>query len=212
MFKIIIVLFVGGSLATLINILVSKIINYINKKKVKRNSLNYIVLTIIILVVLYISYMNFSSKHNLIIAVVFDSIIIIGSYVDYKYKVIPNKFVLISFVIGVISLILTRKLMIDNIYGMVIGGMILLIIAIMPGGLMGGGDVKYMVLIGLFLGIEKTIFAICISFVLGSVIALILIIFRFKKLKDTIAFGPILSIGSFIAYTYYDSVIDKIIF
>lgn len=67
---------------------------------------------------------------------------------------------------------------------------------------MGGGDVKLGFLIGLVNGFPYNIVAIISGFVLGAVYCLILMGFRKKTLKDTIAFGPFLILGSVITLFY----------
>ena len=67
---------------------------------------------------------------------------------------------------------------------------------------MGGGDIKLGFLISLVNGFPYNIVAIFLGFVLGAIYSLILIGFRRKTLKDTIAFGPFL-IGASVITLFY---------
>lgn len=67
---------------------------------------------------------------------------------------------------------------------------------------MGGGDIKLGFLIGLVNGFPYNVVAIFLGFVLGAIYSLILIGFRKKSLKDTIAFGPFL-IGASVITLFY---------
>jgi prepilin signal peptidase PulO-like enzyme (type II secretory pathway) len=57
---------------------------------------------------------------------------------------------------------------------------------------MGLGDVKLALLLGLVLGWPKILVAYFIAFLTGSLIGVILILSKKKRLKDKIAFGPFL--------------------
>lgn len=76
------------------------------------------------------------------------------------------------------------------------GGIIALII-IFTGG-MGWGDAELFVLAGLFLGIKLTVLAMFISFVVGGITGLLLVLLKIKSRKDYIPFGPFISISAVI--------------
>ncbi|MEM5769505.1 MAG: A24 family peptidase, partial [Bacillota bacterium] len=66
----------------------------------------------------------------------------------------------------------------------------------------GGGDIKMMAWIGLFLGLKMTLLALFLSFVIGGLASLILILAGRKRRKDFIPFGPFLAAGGFTAYVF----------
>jgi prepilin signal peptidase PulO-like enzyme (type II secretory pathway) len=61
---------------------------------------------------------------------------------------------------------------------------------------MGWGDVKLGFLIGLVNGFPYGFEAIFFGFVFGAIYSLVLILLKKKTVKDTIAFGPFLILGS----------------
>jgi leader peptidase (prepilin peptidase)/N-methyltransferase len=67
---------------------------------------------------------------------------------------------------------------------------------------MGYGDVKLGFLIGLVNGFPFGIIAIFLGFTLGAVYSLSLIAFKKKTMKDTIAFGPFLIMGSLLTFLF----------
>jgi len=67
---------------------------------------------------------------------------------------------------------------------------------------MGGGDVKLGFLIGLFNGMPLNFVAIFLGFFLGAIYSVSLVLLGKKTLKDTIAFGPFLILGSVIAFLW----------
>src|SRR3990167_11319321 len=62
----------------------------------------------------------------------------------------------------------------------------------------GKGDVILASFMGLLLGFPDILLALFLSFVFGAVFSLILIAFRQKALKDTVAFGPFLIGATFV--------------
>lgn len=59
----------------------------------------------------------------------------------------------------------------------------------------GGGDVKMMFAIGLFLGWKGTVFAFAVGVVLGGVYGMYLMLMNKAEMKSMFAFGPFLSVG-----------------
>lgn len=84
----------------------------------------------------------------------------------------------------------------------------LMLIWVTKGRGMGGGDVKLGFLIGIFNGFPNNILAIFLGFIIGAIYSLVLILFRKKSIKDTIAFGPFLIIGSLIGMIWGSLIID----
>ncbi len=83
-----------------------------------------------------------------------------------------------------------------------IAGFFLFLVLITRGRGMGAGDIKLGFLLGLVNGFPLNIIAIFLGFVLGAVYSLFLIVFRKTTIKDTIAFGPFLILGSLICLLY----------
>ena len=76
------------------------------------------------------------------------------------------------------------------------------LVAITKGRGMGGGDIKLGFLIGLVNKFPYNIFAVFLGFLIGAVFSMFLILLGKKSMKDTIAFGPFLIIGSLIILIY----------
>lgn len=77
---------------------------------------------------------------------------------------------------------------------------VLALLAIVGQGALGGGDVKLMGVLGLWLGINGIVTTASVGFMLGGVFALLLLLFRLRKRKDYFAFGPFLIIGAVVAW------------
>lgn len=63
----------------------------------------------------------------------------------------------------------------------------------------GGGDIKLMFSVGSFLGLNTTLWALLLAFIIYSIISIALILLKIKETKDYIPFDPFLSLGSFIS-------------
>jgi leader peptidase (prepilin peptidase)/N-methyltransferase len=72
---------------------------------------------------------------------------------------------------------------------------------------MGLGDVYLAAILGFLLGWEKGFLALYISFVLGGITGLFLILFGRKKLKSKIAFGPFLVVGAFLMLFFGEGIL-----
>ena len=73
---------------------------------------------------------------------------------------------------------------------------------------MGMGDVKLAFFMGLLLGFPNILVALFLSFFLGAVIGIILIITGKKTFKSEVPFGPFLVTGTFLALFFGERIID----
>jgi leader peptidase (prepilin peptidase) / N-methyltransferase len=64
---------------------------------------------------------------------------------------------------------------------------------------LGVGDIKMVLLMGLFLGLHRLVAAIFLASFSGLLVGIFLIIFKKKNLKFALPFGPFLSLGSYIS-------------
>ena len=135
------------------------------------------------------------------------ALLIILSYTamlfDIHTKRIPNTLVLIMIVgwlVLIIPVLLSDVsigigLLIDSVYGVLIGGGLFLLVYILSKKGLGGGDVKYMAVVGLYLGFLKTTHAILFGTVIAALTGLILISLKKIGRKDTMPLAPFLFIG-----------------
>ena len=127
--------------------------------------------------------------------------------IDYKLQIIPNRLNLTIFEIGLIFAFLYGlsdvAITINMLLGMLAGAGIFLVITLV-GGLfygkeaMGFGDVKLMGALGLFFGLSNIIVITLMSFLIGAILSIILLIARRKKTSEYIPFGPFIVIATYI--------------
>jgi len=163
---------------------------------------NRLILTILFNVLLFlICFFRFGFNILFFKAVVLVSILIIVSVVDLKHKIIPNFMVILTLAMGILFLLARDISFTSALLGMLVGGGLLFLLAFMPGA-MGGGDIKLMFALGAFLGLNKTLGALIIAFIVAGVISAFLLLFKLKGRKDVIPFGPFLALGSIISFLF----------
>ena len=127
--------------------------------------------------------------------------------IDYKLQIIPNRLNMTMFEIGIILMFLAGifnpNIAIDMFFGMVAGAGIFLLITLIGGLIagkeaMGFGDVKLMGALGIFFGLSNTIIITLMSFLIGAILSVILLITKIKKTDEYIPFGPFIVIATFI--------------
>lgn len=91
---------------------------------------------------------------------------------------------------------------------LMIGGFFMSLIIITRGKGMGGGDVKLGAFMGIMLGFPGALFALVLSFLIGAIFSVALILAGKKSFGQTIPFGPFLVVGSLIVLFWGDRIID----
>lgn len=143
------------------------------------------------------------SLPSLLVSIIFVSLLLIAGVIDYRHQILPNKITIPGIVIGLILAALGWTVpLLSSITGAVVGGTTLLIIALISKGGMGLGDVKFLALIGAFLGPPFTFVAIFLASLAGAVIGTIYLIITRQGRKTPIPFGPFLALGGLIAYFF----------
>lgn len=125
------------------------------------------------------------------------SVLIVITFIDLEHKIIPDRLNIAGAIIGIIYIILDKTVIFDRLIGFSIGLGLFLVIAVLTNA-MGGGDIKLMAVLGLIFGIKGVLFITLLSFVVGAIISVVLLILKVKSRKDQIAFGPFISLSALI--------------
>jgi len=120
-------------------------------------------------------------------------------YIDFKERIIPNKVNLVLLIGGIIITAIDYKMIVSHIAGFLVLGILMYLLAVITKGF-GLGDVKYLFTVGLILGLKQGLTALVIGFLLGGVVSLILLLLKKVTLKDFIAFGPYLVVGTLVSF------------
>ncbi len=92
--------------------------------------------------------------------------------------------------------------------GVLIGGGFFLVVAVVTNGGMGGGDIKLMAALGLWFGWKGILIVMFLSFVIGGVVSVGLLIARKAGRKQMVPFGPFIAIGAYLAALYGDRLLN----
>ncbi len=117
-----------------------------------------------------------------------------AAVIDIREQIIPNGLMIFGLITGLaLPIIYNGFCLGDVLGGFMLGGGALLLVAVFSRGNLGGGDIKLMAVIGLFLGQRLTLVTLFVSFISGGLFGMIALITGKKKSKDSIPFGPFIS-------------------
>ncbi|MEK3954133.1 prepilin peptidase [Psychrobacillus sp. FSL K6-1464] len=155
------------------------------------------------------AYYQLGFTLELVVALLFISLLVIITVSDIAYMLIPDK-ILLFFLIPLIVLRVFEPLSTwwDSIVGAVVGFGVLFLIAIVSKGGMGGGDIKLFFVIGLVLGWVPTLLTLFLASIIGTVIGVISLRRTKQGRKTPIPFGPSIAIAAIIVYFYGESLVD----
>jgi len=141
---------------------------------------------------------------------IFVSFLIIIFVYDLRYYLILDEVVLPAIVIAFVANLLLGYSFLNLLFAAVVGGgFFLLQFMISNGRWIGGGDIRLGVLMGVMLGWINILTALFIAYIIGSVIALLLIADKRKGWSDKIPFGTFLSIATLVTLLYGPAIVEK---
>jgi leader peptidase (prepilin peptidase)/N-methyltransferase len=124
------------------------------------------------------------------------------SFIDLETGFIPDKLTVPASILGIIFLVAFHIVNWKNaLAGAISGGVFLLILmvlgkAIFKKDAMGMGDVKLLVMIGVYVGFPAVFFSLFLGSLAAFVVILTGLLLKRQSLKSTIPFGPFIAIGS----------------
>ena len=109
---------------------------------------------------------------------------------DFEQYVIFDRMTLPLAIVGLISTIQLQLPIADHLLASIIGGGAFFLIASTTGGALGGGDIKLVAALGLWLGSARLLDTILIGSIMAGIAALIMIAAKKMNRRDMIAYGP----------------------
>lgn len=152
----------------------------------------------------------------LLLTIIFGIILLISIY-DLKHFIIPDSFLVIFFILSLLYAIIHNTYTIIHLLlsGLGLALPFLLIFLISRGRWLGFGDVKYIAVLGFFLGISQGLSAVILAFWIGAAFALLAlslkkfihyinlpILHNNLTIKSEVPFGPFLSIGIILSFYF----------
>ena len=143
----------------------------------------------------------------------FCSAMIVITFIDLDFKIIPDSISLPGIVVGLIagSLVLPDPFdrlsplgFRESALGFLAGGLVFFLIAevsfrILRQEAMGGGDIKMMAMIGAFLGWKSVLLTTFAGSLFGSVVGISLMLLKGTGRKTKLPFGPFLALGALLS-------------
>ena len=150
-----------------------------------------------------------------LISLAFTAILIVGSIIDIEHRIIPNILNYLGTILAGVGLIFSYLPItpVEGAVGFLAGGGFFYLAAVASPYLfkkegMGGGDIKLIAFLGLYLGWKKVFLTIFLGSLIGAVTGIGLIALKVTEKKDLIPFGPYLSVAGFISLMWGNEIID----
>lgn len=191
------------------------------KTKLKPNYVLIFISAILYVILLYIHGIEdtFIKNITLIQYLLLTPMLLSTFVIDKKLTIIPNRLNLTMFEIGLVVCFINGinnfTLAIYSVLGMLLGAGIFAIISLVGGLIagreaMGMGDIKLMGALGLYFGLINTGIISVLSFLIGAVISIIVLI-RKKSEDGYMPFGPFIVIAAFITMIVPTEILLKIL-
>jgi leader peptidase (prepilin peptidase)/N-methyltransferase len=147
-------------------------------------------------------------------AIILTSFLVVITVIDYDHHLILDRVVVALAATG-IAVNLVLYLDVDPgpfaaqivsppgmLYGGLLGGIVMLVVALLPGSGMGGGDIKFAAALGLWFGWQLTIPLLVLAFIFGGAGAALLLLLKRKGKKDYMPYGPYIAAGALATMLY----------
>ncbi|HHX01769.1 MAG TPA: prepilin peptidase [Firmicutes bacterium] len=140
---------------------------------------------------------------TLVTKLVFFSLLLVAGAIDLKHRKLPNVITIPGMVIGIVLALIGWSVPISaSLLGVTISGGLLMVIVLITKG-MGMGDVKFVGLIGAFIGPWPALGSIFIASLMGAVSGSIYLFITKQGRKTPIPFGPFLALGALIGSEFF---------
>jgi prepilin signal peptidase PulO-like enzyme (type II secretory pathway) len=125
-------------------------------------------------------------------------------FYDVLYQEIPDRFSIAAAALALLSTIMIQpeNLLNHTVAALILAGFFLGQFLFSKGKWIGGGDIRIGFIMGLFLGVKLGIIALISAYLLGSLIAIYLLVKEKKQKSHAIAFAPFLIAGTYISLYY----------
>lgn len=118
------------------------------------------------------------------------AILIAASAIDFKHGIIPNQLIIAGLVVGLADIFLNVSLTWQQqLLGFTGGGLLLLLAVVSRGG-MGGGDIKLTAVMGIFLGPKLVLVTLVLASALGAAAGVALILAGKKGVRMLSSLAP----------------------
>lgn len=182
-------------------------INYIYPKAQKRDSLSFPEeittrakfrkpLLFLSLLICFYKAWNLLGSPELCYNVAAIAILLYFTVTDFEQHVILDEMLLAFAVLGICYTLHLHLPVLDHIIASLGGGLFSLILAVISRGAIGGGDIKLIAALGLWLGVSPLLSVILYGAMAGGIAALILLLCHKIKKDQYLAYGPYFALSA----------------
>ncbi len=164
-------------------------------------------------------------RDNLVLFLIYSLLsfaLIVASFIDLRYKIIPDEITLSGIAIGLLMSIaypplqLAESWYVSVVYslaGIMVGGLSIYLIGLLGNIMfkkesMGAGDVKLMAMAGAFIGWKLILLAFFLAPLFGSIAGIIV---KIKTKEDIIPYGPFLSFACLLVIFVGENIISYLL-
>lgn len=122
------------------------------------------------------------------------------SLTDFLWQVIFDKQLALFAILGISRLLITGDGLVDCLVASVTGFVAFFLLAVITRGGFGGGDVKLIGAMGLWLGSDLLLTTVMAGSILGGIVALLLLITKKRGRRDYYPYGPYFAITGMVLF------------
>ena len=176
-------------------------INYLYPKALQRDSLSFPKqipqrakwrksLLFVFLLLCFGKAWSFSSLPALLYLLVAISLLFLMTITDFEQQVILNEMVFFFALFGLCYTLHLQLSLQNHLLATLGGGLLFLFLAFISKGAIGGGDIKLVAALGLWLGIKALITVIIYGAIAGGIAAFLMLLLKRIERKQFLAYGP----------------------
>jgi leader peptidase (prepilin peptidase)/N-methyltransferase len=178
----------------------------------------YFIVELLTAVLFAMLYAKFGLTLNLLFYLIFVCGLIVATFIDFDYQLIPDTVSFGGLAAGLLAGFL-NKAFLNSLIGAAVGALSIYATGLAGKALfskklkeinedsaMGFGDVKFLAMIGAFLGWQKVLLVFFLAPFFGAAVGLIL---KIKYKIETIPYGPYLSLAAVIAMLWGEEIIRR---
>jgi leader peptidase (prepilin peptidase)/N-methyltransferase len=139
---------------------------------------------------------SFSTMPALLYLLVAISLLLFMTITDFEQQVILNEMVFLFALLGLCYTLHLQLSLQNHLLAALGGGLLFLFLAFISKGAIGGGDIKLIAALGLWLGWKSLLSVILYGAIAGGVAALVLLLTKKIKRKQFLAYGPYFALSA----------------
>lgn len=182
-------------------------INYLYPKALQRKSLSFPdqidkrakwrkPLLFIVLLLCFGKAWSQTTMPALLYILIAVSFLLFLTITDFEQQVILNEMMIFFTLFGLCYTLHLQLSLREHLLAAFGGGLLFLFLAFISRGALGGGDIKLIAALGLWLGIKPLISVIIYGAIAGGIVALLLLLLRKTTRKQFLAYGPYFALSA----------------